>query len=254
LTTPFFSLKSRIRILKEDLNAMKRYSLILSAFTLFFTLSGCTPKGKYTQPEWKVGDWVEYDVQSAELGPRTIRYAITGVDTLKGEPYYWLEMIVTIPDGRVVNKMFIPYGYHGVAERMIFKVGEQPPIEMPPGSELAWYPADENRPFVFTPDEIKNGKMDDSTVVVPAGEFRCIYSKVYDVRYNKIGKIEGDSVVDRVVTDSIEVEVFACDSIAVLGIAALKSAREEMKLKAQGHDATTAITEKVTPLDSIVFK
>lgn len=233
---------------------MKRYGLLLMVFSLVLTLAGCKPGAKYVVPEWKVGDWVEYEVQSEALGQRTLRYAITGIDTLHGEPYYWLEMISTMSESRIVNKMLVPYGYRGVAERMIIKFGDQLPIEMPQGDELSWYPSDENHPYVYLEEEIKQGKLKDSTIIVPMGEFLCTHALVNDIRHSKVGHMVGDTVVEKMISDTTIVEVWVADSIPVLGIVVLKSEREEMKLAAIGHDAATQITGEVIHVESIVFE
>ncbi|MBN2378983.1 hypothetical protein JXM67_04190 [candidate division WOR-3 bacterium] len=233
---------------------MKRYSTLLVVFLFGLFSAGCKPRVSYSTPEWSVGDWIEYDVESQELGKRTIRYAITGIDTLHGEPYYWLEMASTIGGDRVIHKMLVPYGYRGVAERMIVKFGDQPAVEMPQGDELCWYPTDENRPFVFLEEEIEQGMKGDSTVTVGTGEYRCIWTEVNDIRHNRVGVISGDSVVSKMVSDTTVIELWVNDSIPLLRIAILKSPREEMKLAAFGHDAVTMITEEPTPLGSIVFE
>jgi len=233
---------------------MKIDRLLITGVFLLGFMPGCTKQLAYNLPEWKVGDWAEYEVQSEQYGPRTIRYAITGTDTLHNEPYYWLEMTATMRGSQIVNKMLVPYGYRGVAERMIVKFADQDAIEMPPGDELSWYPSDENRPYVYLEEEIDDGRLKDTTLVLSAGEFACISAKVYDIRHNKVGIVVGDSIENRMVSDTTEVQVWVADSIPVIGVAVLKSEREEMKLTAFGHDAKTAVTGEVKPLESVVFE
>ncbi|MBD3285712.1 hypothetical protein GF359_04570 [candidate division WOR-3 bacterium] len=238
---------------------MKSKIRILTSVFLIFMMVGCSSRLKYKAPEWKVGDWVEYEVESVQYGPRLIRYAITGVDTLHGESYYWLEMLSTISKDStstdtIINKMLIPYGYRGVAERMITKFAKTETFELPPGDELSWYPSDENRPYVYSSKEVEEGMISDTLISVPAGEFSCIHAQVYDIRHSKVGIIEGDSIVNRMKSDTMPVDVWVNDSIPVSGIVALRSEIEEMKLKNIGHDAKTHIIGEVKVFKSLEFE
>ena len=82
---------------------MSKIRIIVSVFLIVMT-AGCVNRLKYESPEGKVGDWLEYEVQSVQYGPRTIRYAITGTDSVKGETYYWLEMIITMGESQIIHK------------------------------------------------------------------------------------------------------------------------------------------------------
>lgn len=192
-------------------------------------------KAEYQAPAWNVGDWAEYEISGSSLGAYTLRYAITGQEDVMGENYYWLEMVGKSGDNRFVYKMLVPYGYRGVAERMIIKVGDQPALEMPKIEGLNEEPPGENRPYVFLPDEVGAGATGDETIEVPAGEFFCVHAKVKDLR-------------DR------EVEVWVTKDVPVLGIVQLVSTAENMKLAATGTGAGTAITEEPQQIDPAIFE
>jgi hypothetical protein len=231
---------------------MKVYRASLAALLVAFVFVACR-KAKFTEPLWEVGDWASYEVTGGTLVSYTLRYAITGVDTIKGEPYYWFEMIGSRDERKFIYKMLVPYGYRGVAERMIIKVADQL-IEMPQSGGLAEYPPGENRPYLYLADEINAGKIGEEKITVPAGKFSTIHARVKDIRYNTVGQLIGDTMVEKLVSDTTEIEVWVSDDIPVLGIIALKSPREEMRLVSTGHDATTAITEEILPAGPIEFE
>ncbi|TKJ38999.1 hypothetical protein CEE36_10500 [candidate division TA06 bacterium B3_TA06] len=231
---------------------MKVYRALLATVAVAFVFVACR-KVEYTEPSWKVGDWASYEVTGGTLVSYTLRYAITGVDTVKGEPYYWLEMIGSRGESKFIYKMLVPYGYRGVAERMIIKVADQL-IEMPQSEGLAEYPPGENRPYLYLADEINAGKIGEEKIAVPAGKFLTIHAEVKDIRHSRIGLLIGDTIIEKLVSDTTEVEVWVSDNIPVLGIVALKSPREEMKLVSTGHDATTAITEEILPAGPLEFE
>lgn len=228
---------------------MKRTFLFFTA--LLITGLGCN--SGYRNPEWKVGDWVSYEVESARYGARSIRYAITGTDIVEGETFYWLEMTVATSSSSIIYKMLVPYGYRAPAEKMIIKVGETPAVQMPKQGGLSDYPADENRPYVWLNDEVMAGRTVDSSVTVPAGEFRATHSVLQDIRLHIVGEMVGDDVVERILADTTDVEVWVNGKVPVLGIVAIKSPGEFMKLAASGADATTSITEEVTPAGMFNF-
>jgi len=231
---------------------MKVYRASLAALLVACVFVACE-KAKYTEPVWKVGDWASYEATGGSLVSYTLRYAITGVDTVKGEPYYWFEMIGSRGKSKFIYKMLVPYGYRGVAERMIIKVADQL-IEMPQSEGLAEEPPGENRPYLYLVDEINAGKIGEEKITVPAGKFSTIHSRVNDIRYSTVGSLVGDTIVEKLVSDTTEIEVWVSDNIPVLGIVALKSPREEMRLVSTGHDATTAITEEILPAGPIEFE
>jgi hypothetical protein len=205
--------------------------LILSMIVVLF--GGCQ-KAKYVQPNWQVGDWAEYEVKTEGSGDYKIRYAITGQEQVANETYYWLEMVGESGNSKFVYKMLVPFGYRGVAERMIIQVNQDPPLEMPRVEGLADDPPGENRPYVFLEEEIVFGKQEDEKITVPAGEFLTVHSQVADIRER-------------------DVEVWAAD-VPVLGYVMMKSGNEEMKLVATGHDATTAITGEIQQIDPAIFQ
>ena len=231
---------------------MKICRTLLLALALAALLAGCE-KARYEDPVWNVGDWAEYEVAGGSPESYTLRYAITGVDTVKGEPYYWFEMIGSRGENQFIYKMLVPYGYRGVAERMIIKVADQL-IEMPQSEGLAEYPPGENRPYLYLADEINAGKIGEEKITVPAGKFPTIHARVKDIRYSTIGSLIGDTIVEKLVSDTTEIEVWVSDDIPVLGIVALKSPREEMRLVSNGHDATTAITDEPQKIDETIFE
>ncbi len=231
---------------------MKVYRASLAALLVACVFVACE-KAKYTEPVWKVGDWAEYEATGGSLVSYTLRYAITGVDTVKGEPYYWFEMIGSRGESKFIYKMLVPYGYRGIAERMITKVADQL-IEMPQSEGLAEYPPGENRPYLYLAGEVNAGKIGEEKITVPAGKFSTIHSRVNDIRYSTVGSLVGDTIVEKLVSDTTEIEVWVSDNIPVLGIVALKSPREEMRLVSTGHDATTAITEEILPAGPIEFE
>lgn len=228
---------------------MKISRLLLLLLVLAALFVGCK-KARYQEPVWNVGDWAEYEVKGGSPGSYTLRYAITGVDTVKGEPYYWFEMTGSSGESQFVYKMLVPYGYRGTAERMIIKVAGQL-IEMPKREGLADYPPGENRPYLYLADEINAGKIEEEKITVPAGNFKTVHARVKDIRYSTIGLLVDDTMVEKVVSDTTEIEVWVSDDIPVLGIVALKSPREEMRLVSNGHDATTAITEEILPVEPV---
>lgn len=200
---------------------MKVYRALLATVAVAFVFVACR-KVEYTEPSWKVGDWASYEVTGGNLVAYTLRYAITGVDTVKGEPYYWLEMIGSRGESKFIYKMLVPYGYRGVAERMIIKVADQL-IEMPQSEGLAEEPSGENRPYLYLADEINAGKIGEEKIAVPAGKFLTVHAKVEDLNER-------------------QVEVWVSVDVPVFGIVAQKTTIEEMKLVATGDGAVTAIT------------
>jgi hypothetical protein len=211
---------------------MWRTLLIIAAVTILF--ANCD-KASYADPEWKVGDWVSYQVSGGSLDAYTLRYAITGIDTLGGEAYYWLEMIGSSGESQFIYKMLVPYGYRGVAERMIIKVGSQPALAMPDFEGLNEEPPGENRPYLYLAAEIDSAKIGVEKLSVPAGDFKAIHAKIKSPK----GR---------------ENEIWVSSEVPIFGIVALNTTTEEMKLVDKGTGATTAITEEPQKIDPTIFE
>jgi hypothetical protein len=213
---------------------MKISRSLLLALALVALFAGCK-KARYEDPLWNVGDWAEYEVKGGSLESYRLRYAITGVDTVEGEPYYWFEMIGSSGESRFAYKMLVPYGYRGVAERMIIKVGDQPALEMPKFEGLNEEPPGENRPYLYLAAEVDSAKIGEEKITVPAGDFKTIHAKIKDSKGQ-------------------ESEIWVCAEVPVFGIVAAESFVEEMKLVAKGNDAKTAITEEPHKIDETIFE
>jgi hypothetical protein len=207
---------------------MKVYRALPAVLLVACVFVACK-KAEYTEPSWEVGDWASYEVTGGTLAAYTLRYAITGVDTVKGEPYYWFEMIGSRGERKFIYKMLVPYGYRGVAERMIIKVADQL-IEMPQSEGLAEDPPVENRPYLYLAGEVNAGKIGEEKITVPAGKFLTIHAEVKDL-------------------NGRQTEVWVSGDVPVFGIVAQKTPVEEMKLVATGDGAVTAITEEPVKID-----
>lgn len=85
---------------------MKVYRALPVALLVACVFVACK-KAEYTEPSWEVGDWASYEVTGGTLVSYTLRYAITGVDTVKGEPYYWFEMIGSRGESKFIYKMLV---------------------------------------------------------------------------------------------------------------------------------------------------
>lgn len=214
---------------------MRFTKALIMPITAVFIITACE-KAEYVPPKWHVGDWAEYEVKAFAGGLKEykLRYAITGEENIKGETYYWLEMVGASGESHFVYKMLVPYGYRGVAERMIIKVEDQTALEMPKAEGLADEPPGENRPYLYTKEEVKKGKIDEVKITVPAGEFLTIHAKAKNLHEQ-------------------EAEVWFARNIPILGIVSQKTASEEMKLTAHGKDAKTAITEEPQKVNLGIF-
>ncbi|GEM_PF-2445650 len=229
---------------------MKIYTTLLISFAALLTFGGCKKeKIEYKPVNWKVGDWAEYDVQY-EVKDSTVvknvehyklKFAVTGMDTLRGVSYYWLEMIETHEKGKGVFKMLVPYGYRGKAERMIIKVGEEPATEMPEG--LNEEPDATHRPYLYLPVEIEAGRIDEQKVKTPVGEYPTVHANVKDPSGRSESKIE----------------VWVGNNIPVFGLVKQTTSFQEsglsvvvtqkLNLIAMGNNAETSITEEPLKID-----
>ncbi len=215
---------------------MRSNKALIAGLAVIFAFTACK-KAEYVPPKWNVGDWVEYQIKSSSPGLKdyTLRYAITGEEKVSNETYYWLEMVGTSQTSHFVYKMLVPYGYRGVAERMIIKVEDQPALEMPKAEGLADEPPGDNRPYLFLETDVTKGKVDEIETKVPAGEYLTVHSKVKDL-------------------NGRDAEVWLAKDVPVLGMVKAMIGTEDMELVAQGKDAKTAITEEPQKIDIGIFE
>lgn len=215
---------------------MRSNQALIAALAVIFLLTACE-KAEYIPPKWSVGDWVEYHVKSSSssLKDYTLRFAITGEEKVANETYYWLEMVGTSEGSRFVYKMLVPYGYRGVAERMIIKVEDQPALEMPKAEGLADEPPGDNRPYLFLETDVAKGKIDEAKINVPAGDYLAVHSKVKDL-------------------NGREAEVWLSKEIPLFGIVKAKIGVEDMEFVAKGKDAKTVISEEPQKIDIGIFE
>lgn len=205
---------------------MKRLFLILCSAVL---VTGCSQSSSYKLSPWKVGQWVEYRVTPpGEAAPQgagstRIRYSLVGDYQAEGIKYFWFETYGTVDTSNFIFKMMVPERFTGQARRVIIKLGNEPAYEMP--NELLESPT-EYQPKLYSETEILAKKISNEKVTVPAGDFRCIHSKIGDA------------------------EVWVSSQIPVLGIVKYETATEKMELSAWGGSgAQTRITELPERLD-----
>lgn len=223
---------------------MRIYRTCITLTFLALAAVGCKKKPLvYDPPIWNVGDWVEYEITEPESISYTVRYAVTGTEVIHSETYYWLEMIDHQPEGDIIYKMLVPYGFRGPAERMIMKVGATQALEMPDG--LNEEPDVTYRPYLYLKDEVKKGTIGEEKIAVPAGGFNAIHARLADPGLDK----------------TVRIEAWTLSKVPLLGIVKLEKkvfdrekkdyvTVQEFVLKASGRDAVTAIREEPKKIEN----
>ncbi|MGQ9630969.1 MAG: hypothetical protein ACUVXI_11780 [bacterium] len=180
---------------------------------------------------FKVGQWVEYEVIDPEEGKGAIKFSIVGAEGGR----FWYETKVTSPGGESAVTKFLmgidrKTGEHTGIIRMIVKSGDDPAIELPIEVEGGGAQPQGGEGFKapsVTPMEIEGAKFAAQTIKVPAGSFKCYYAKY-----------EGQ-------------EVWVSDEVPITPIVRLVNADgSQMILKAMGQSgARTEIAEEPQKLD-----
>ncbi len=167
----------------------------------------------YSEFKPVVGGWSEYQVTSKGEQPSKMKIAIVGKE---GDDYWYETVMETKKEGRMVSKMLVsgnPEDQNSV-KRIIFKMGEQPAMEMPVQMTQG------------SKEQAQSGKTVDKgieSIKVPAGNFTTHHMQYQD----------GETVVD----SWVQKDIFP------YGMVKSQSKEFEMVLLGYGTGAKTLITE-----------
>lgn len=181
------------------------------------------------------GVWAKYSVVDREAGKESImRMAIVG----KEEGSHWYEVWLDEAGSRNIIKLLVagdPNNPENI-QRMIMKIGESPPIEMPRdfvvrGRKVA-VSMFETRSGVGTQAEsgIKIEKTGEREVTVPAGTFTTTLNRIVDNSGRELGTFDMSA------------------KVPPFGVVVSETPKVVMKLLAYGSDAETGITEDPLPM------
>jgi hypothetical protein len=182
----------------------------------------------YKGMAWQVGQWAQYDMKMDNKS-MSVKYAITGTETVNGKTWYWFENEMNMPEGKAISKILILPG-ESKPKKFIMKTGDRPAMDMT--SLLESQPQRQQNTPIQRDEEIIKGFVGNENITVPAGLFNTVHSRVQN----------------QASTDKSDVWVSA--KVPITGLVQLtgKSHNEgktELKLVKYGlSGAQTAITEK----------
>ena len=176
--------------------------------------------GKMTAPrfytEFKpiVGAWSEYQTISKGESPSKMRLAIVGKE---GDAYWYETAFEGKKEGKMISKMLVSGnpGDGKNVKRIIFKMGNEPAMEMP--AQMMQHGSRSQEPKGKTVDK------GIESIKVPAGTFTCQHVQYQD----------GETLVD----------TWVAKDVSPYGMVKSQSKEFEMVLLGYGTGAKTLITE-----------
>ncbi len=130
----------------------------------------------YKGMAWQVGQWAQYDMKM-DNKTLSVKYAITGTETINGKTWYLFENEMNMPEGKAISKLLILPG-ESKPKKFIMKTGDRPAMDMTSLLESQSQRQQNTSTPLQRDEDIVKGFIGYENITVPAGMFNALHSRV----------------------------------------------------------------------------